>query len=119
MTLYLARIQNFTLDRWDEMVDFVLNKPITSLIYSLAMKVFALYCSNMFLPLGNYLFYVLFSTSIVLDVAALSNFHLYKRNLLANINHIQQQIIRRVSEFFDLHVSAAGRAILRGFFFRE
>jgi hypothetical protein len=119
MSLYVSRLHNLMLDRGEDIVDFVKNKPITAMVYSLSMKILGIYCAGFLYPLGSNLFWVLLTSSIILDITAFSNFGEYIANLLGSIETIKKQILLRVSEFYNEHVSDLGRSMLHDFFFRE
>ena len=119
MSIYVVSVQNFITDRHDDIVNFVLTRPITALIYSISMKILGFYCSSLLYPLGTNLFWILLSSSIIIDITMLSEIKTYKRNLITNIEGIKDGILLRISQFYNEHITDAGRAIIQGFFFRE
>jgi hypothetical protein len=119
MSSYIESIQNFTLDRWDSAQHFVKEKPLTTLIYSVAMKVLGFYCRNFLSPLGGYLFLLLLSTSCVLDITAVIHIGEFKNGLVNSIDDIKNKIYTKFQDFYANHITGAGQALLRGMVFQN
>lgn len=117
--LYFQAIKNFVYDRWEESKDFVLQKPLAAIIYSVAMKFFGVYCNNFLSPLGSSLTFILFSASSILDISALVQLGHYRKNLLVNIASIRTSILDKIKEFYNTQIRDIGQQLIKSMFNKD
>ena len=103
---YVSQVNSFRRDKTEALKQYVNANPIQSLIYSIAMKFFALYCKNIFIPFSGYLCVILLTASFAIDIAAGCQFSLYKENLLKSINEKKQGLWNDLSSKWNDCVQA-------------
>ena len=80
--------------------NYVVNNPIDSCIYSVAMKIFGLYCKNYFYPVGFSMFCTLLPASFVIDIAAFTSLQKYKSKFLKSILYTPKKVWDKAYIFF-------------------
>ena len=111
---YIDSIRESSVYRWERTKDFVINKPLNSLILSVAMKVLGFYCRTFFNPIGPLLFLSLFVSSLVLDTAAIKQSDEYRERLIASFRRCTTIVRESIDNFLDNYVPEGVRGFIGG-----
>ncbi len=109
-------IPNILENRWKATREYVIENPISSAVYDLALKFFGFYCQSSFYPLGVSLAVYLVTASVVFDFAIFGQVGAYKDKFFASFAESKKRFEDKISNYYNDQISRNLKNLISTFF---